>query len=114
MGGKIMEVKEKGIIQMSKRPLGRLERVIKYAIKDGLQELSDASNSVKSEERYLVTKDVADYLGFSEKAVRNAAREGRLPAYKILGDWRFRISEVDRTAVKAFRKQKGKAVSVWE
>lgn len=39
-------------------------------------------------------REVAAYLGYKIATIREMARRGRIPAYKISGDWRFDPSEV--------------------
>ncbi len=41
-------------------------------------------------------KEVASYLKLNEKTAYRLTSEGKLPAFKVGGSWRFRKSEIDR------------------
>lgn len=43
--------------------------------------------------KYFTLKEVADMLGFTYVTVGRMAREGRIPAYKISGQWRIPVEE---------------------
>jgi excisionase family DNA binding protein len=45
-------------------------------------------------EEILTTREVADLLKLHPKTVNKLARSGRVPAYRIGRQWRFRKSEV--------------------
>ncbi len=48
------------------------------------------------EEKLLTVRDVAGFLGISEKEVMNLAEEGKIPAYKVGGVYlRFRKDQVE-------------------
>jgi len=44
--------------------------------------------------RYLTTKQAAQFLGYSEPYLRQLANEGQIPAYKVRGSWRFNTEEL--------------------
>ena len=44
---------------------------------------------------YLV-EEVSDYLRIHPYTTRRLAREGKIPAFKAGGQWRFRKDEVDK------------------
>lgn len=41
-------------------------------------------------------KEVADYLKLNEKTAYRLTSEGKLPAFKVGGSWRFQKSEIDQ------------------
>ena len=41
--------------------------------------------------------DVAKYLSLTQETVRTMAREGKIPAFKIGRNWRFRQSEIKKS-----------------
>ena len=43
-------------------------------------------------------KEVAKYLGMHEGTARRLAREGKIPAYRVGGVWRFNRDQLDRWA----------------
>lgn len=44
----------------------------------------------------LVTvKDVAEFLKVAEKTIYRMAAEGKIPAYKVGGSWRFKRAEIE-------------------
>jgi len=45
-------------------------------------------------EEILTLEDVADYLKVTPRTIYRLAREGKLPAFKLGGVWRFRRSEL--------------------
>lgn len=44
----------------------------------------------------MTMKEVADYLKLNEKTAYRLTSEGKLPAFKVGGSWRFRKSEIDQ------------------
>jgi len=44
--------------------------------------------------RYLTTKQAAEFIGYSEPYIRQLANEGQIPAYKVRGSWRFNTEEL--------------------
>lgn len=44
---------------------------------------------------WIQTGEVSDLLGVGETTVREKARQGKLPAYKPFGHWRFKRSEIE-------------------
>lgn len=47
------------------------------------------------DERWMTVKDVAGYLQLSTDTVYKLAQDGKIPACKIVGVWRFRRETVD-------------------
>ena len=43
----------------------------------------------------MTVKEVSDYLKLAEKTAYRLAAQGKIPAFKIGGSWRFRKSEID-------------------
>ncbi len=43
----------------------------------------------------MTMKEVADYLKLNEKTAYRLTSDGKLPAFKVGGSWRFRKSEID-------------------
>lgn len=57
-------------------------------------------------ETYTV-EEVAKALKFHPYTIRRLIREGKIPAFKVGGQWRFRKDEIDNwTRNKNFHKQK--------
>lgn len=44
----------------------------------------------------MTIREVADYLKLNEKTAYRLTSEGKLPAFKVGGSWRFRKSEIDQ------------------
>ncbi|MEC9290887.1 MAG: helix-turn-helix domain-containing protein [Pseudomonadota bacterium] len=44
----------------------------------------------------MTMKEVSEYLKLNEKTAYRLTSEGKLPAFKVGGSWRFRKSEIDR------------------
>lgn len=47
-------------------------------------------------DQIITVKELAEYLKIAEKTAYRFALEGRIPAFKIGGSWRFRKGEIDR------------------
>jgi len=47
-------------------------------------------------ETILTIKEVADYLKVTERTLYRLAQEGKIPAFKVGGSWRFRREDLDR------------------
>ena len=45
----------------------------------------------EEKEKLLTVKDVAEYLQLDEHTIYRMARRGEIPAYKVAGQWRFKI-----------------------
>ena len=58
-------------------------------------------------ERLITARDVAEMLGFAPGTIVDWAEAGKLPAYKIGGRLRFRLSEIE-----AFVQEKRRGPSV--
>ena len=68
---------------------------------------------------WLTTQQAADHLGMSVRTVRQAAKEGRLPAHKNpanngVGEWRFNRLALDKWMRKKSAPRKSKEVSVYK
>jgi len=44
----------------------------------------------------LTIKQVADYLKVTERTLYRLAQEGKIPAFKVGGTWRFRRGDLDQ------------------
>jgi excisionase family DNA binding protein len=44
----------------------------------------------------LTIREVADYLKVTERTLYRLAQEGKIPAFKVGGAWRFRRGDLDR------------------
>jgi excisionase family DNA binding protein len=47
-------------------------------------------------ERLLTVKELADYLKVNKFTVYRLVKQGKLPAFKVGGHWRFKKREIDR------------------
>ena len=47
-------------------------------------------------EDILTIRDVAEYLKVTEKTVYGLAQKGRLPGFKVGGQWRFKREDIDQ------------------
>ncbi len=52
-------------------------------------------NGVKNSEQIMTLREVAQYLGLHVMTVYKLTREGRVPAAKIGGQWRFKRDVLD-------------------
>ena len=52
-------------------------------------------NGVRSQEQIMTLREVAQYLGLHVMTVYKLTREGRVPAAKIGGQWRFKRDVLD-------------------
>ena len=43
----------------------------------------------------MTLKEVAKYLKMSNRAIQDWTKSGYIPAFKLVGSWRFRKSEID-------------------
>ena len=46
-------------------------------------------------EDILTIRDVAEYLKVTEKTVYGLAQKGKIPGFKVGGQWRFRREDLD-------------------
>ena len=53
------------------------------------------SNGAKHREQIMTLREVAQYLGLHVMTVYKLTREGRVPAAKIGGQWRFKRDVLD-------------------
>ena len=57
--------------------------------------------------KWMTVKNVAEYLQVSEESIYKLAQRRRIPASKVLSQWRFDLKEVDQWVRKQRpRKQK--------
>ena len=52
----------------------------------------------------ITAEEVAKYLRIHPYTVRRLARDGKLPGFRVGGQWRFRKDEIDKSS----RNQRGK------
>ena len=43
----------------------------------------------------ITIKEVADFLQIAEKTIYRLAAEGKIPAFKVGGSWRFKRKEIE-------------------
>lgn len=55
----------------------------------------------------MTMKEVADYLKLNEKTACRLTSDGKLPAFKVGGSWRFRKSEIDEWTKKQSNQSEG-------
>lgn len=53
-------------------------------------------NGARSQEQIMTLREVAKYLGLHAMTVYKLTREGRMPAAKIGGQWRFKRDVLDQ------------------
>lgn len=46
-------------------------------------------------EDVLTLKEVAEYLKVTERTIYRMVAERKIPAFKVGGSWRFRLTEID-------------------
>lgn len=49
-----------------------------------------------SNDQIMTVRELAEYLKIAEKTAYRFASEGKVPAFKVGGTWRFRKAEIDR------------------
>ena len=54
------------------------------------------TNGTKRAEQIMTLREVAQYLGLHAMTVYKLTREGRMPAAKIGGQWRFKRDVLDQ------------------
>ena len=59
-----------------------------------------------AESEILTLEEVAAYLKAGKRTVYRLAQEGKIPAFKLGGTWRFRRSALDRWIAESTNKQK--------
>jgi len=47
-------------------------------------------------EKWLTLEQIAEYLQMSTSSIYKMAQAGKIPAYKVGRQWRFRKKEIDR------------------
>jgi len=55
-------------------------------------------------EKWVTLEQIAEYLQMSTSSIYKMAQAGKIPAYKVGRQWRFKKEEIDRW----IKKQKGK------
>ena len=45
-------------------------------------------------EQVMTVKDVAQYLNVDEKTIYRLLKRGEMPAFKVLGSWRFEFADL--------------------
>ena len=102
-------------------PSVNYERFFQF-IKQACREAVDEALAGTQPEDYggwIDVRQAAEYLGMSEKAVRNGARCGDLPGKKYpagsnRGHWRFRKGDLDKR-LRSQQRGSGKAeISIWK
>lgn len=58
-------------------------------------------------EDILTIKEVAQYLKVTERTLYRLAQEGKIPAFKVGGSWRFRREDLDHWICEQTRNQGG-------
>jgi excisionase family DNA binding protein len=48
----------------------------------------------------LTIKEVSEYLKVTERTLYRLAQEGKIPAFKVGGSWRFQLSDLDEWITK--------------
>ena len=56
-----------------------------------------------SADKAMTVRDVAEYLNVDEKTIYRLVQRGDLPAFKVLGSWRFEATDL-KTLVAAQKK----------
>lgn len=54
------------------------------------------------QEKLLNVKEAAEYLSVHPETLREWARQGELPCYKVKGRWKFRLTDVDEFVSKSY------------
>ncbi len=47
-------------------------------------------------DKWLTLKQIAEYLQMSESSIYKMAQAGKIPAYKVGRQWRFKKEEIDK------------------
>lgn len=58
------------------------------------------------EDAYMTIKELARYLKVKQSTVYNWVNNERIPASKVVGQWRFRRNEIDRWVKRSNKKAK--------
>jgi excisionase family DNA binding protein len=64
---------------------------------------------------WLTVQDVADYLKLGKTKIYQYVQQGRIPGYKVGGQWRFQRTEIDewiRSGQSDFHEEDEPSVSV--
>jgi excisionase family DNA binding protein len=74
---------------------------------------------IPSGNRWLTTRQAAAYLGMSQKTLRRAAGEGRIPGHKNPADngrgtWKFKCADLDRWLKKQKTHRQPRKVSIYK
>ena len=57
-------------------------------------------------EKWLTLEQIAEYLQMSTSSIYKMAQAGKIPAYKVGRQWRFKIEEIDKWVEKQKPKRK--------
>ncbi|HHT9977382.1 TPA: helix-turn-helix domain-containing protein, partial [Legionella pneumophila] len=57
---------------------------------------STNKNKNTMQDDIMLIKELAEYLKINEKTAYKYAAEGKIPAFKVGGAWRFRRDEIDK------------------
>lgn len=49
-----------------------------------------------AKDELITIKDVAEFLQIAEKTIYRMAADGKIPAFKVGGSWRFRRKEIEK------------------
>jgi excisionase family DNA binding protein len=49
-----------------------------------------------TKDELITIKDVAEFLQIAEKTIYRMAADGKIPAFKVGGSWRFRRKEIEK------------------
>ncbi|MCK4420963.1 helix-turn-helix domain-containing protein [candidate division WOR-3 bacterium] len=58
------------------------------------------------EDKWLTLDQIAEYLQMSTSSIYKMAQAGKIPAYKVGRQWRFKRKEIDRWVQKKIRRFK--------
>jgi len=57
-------------------------------------------------DKWLTLEQIAEYLQMSTSSIYKMAQAGKIPAYKVGRQWRFKIEEIDKWVEKQKPKRK--------
>jgi excisionase family DNA binding protein len=49
----------------------------------------------QGQQRLLTVQEVATYLAVNERTIYRLVKEGRMPAFRVGGQWRFKLDLID-------------------
>jgi len=86
----VLEVPKAGFYAWLKRPPSQMWQQTKYRVDDLGKPTSDWADEI------LMIDEVAAHLKVGKRTVYRLAANGKLPAFKLGGTWRFRRAELDQ------------------